>query len=59
MVVVIEPTIDKEILSFRISKERNMFVASERFLSDLVNRHGNHSVSSDGGTLYPHKPANS
>jgi putative transposase len=49
--VVIEPT-NKEILSFYISKERNMFVA-ERVLSDVVNKYGLHSVSSDGGTWYP------
>ena len=49
--VVIEPT-NKEILSFYISKERNMFVA-ERVLSEVVNKYGLHSVSSDGGTWYP------
>jgi putative transposase len=49
--VVIEPN-DKEILSFHISKERNMFVA-ERFLSHVVNKYGLHQVSSDGGTWYP------
>ena len=49
--VAIEPK-HKEILSFDISKERNMFVA-ERFLSQVVNKYGLHSVSSDGGTWYP------
>ncbi len=49
--VAIEP-INKEILSFHISKERNMFVA-ERFLSQVVNMYGKHQVSSDGGTWYP------
>ena len=49
--VVIEPT-KKEILSFYISKERNMFVA-ERVLSEVVNKYGLHSVSSDGGNLVP------
>ena len=49
--VVIEPT-DKEILSFYISKERNMFVA-ERFLAKVVEVYGLHSVSTDGGTWYP------
>ena len=49
--VAIEPT-SKEIPSVSISKERNMFVA-ERFLSDLVEEHGEHSVSTDGGTWYP------
>jgi putative transposase len=52
--VVIEP-IDKEIISFDISKERNMFVASERFLSHIIKEYGEHPVSSsDGGaTWYP------
>jgi putative transposase len=49
--VVIEP-ICKEILSFHISKERNMFVA-ERFLSTVIERYGKHQLSSDGGTWYP------
>ena len=49
--VVIEPE-NKEILSFYISKERNMFVA-ERVLSEVVNKYGLHSVSSDGDTWYP------
>ena len=49
--VVIEPT-EKEILSFYISKERNVFVV-ERFLSQVVNKYGLHLVSSDGGTWYP------
>ncbi len=42
----------KNILGISISKERNMFVA-ERFLSQVVNKYGIHSVSSDGGTWYP------
>ena len=46
--VVVEPN-DKEILSFHISKERNMFVV-ERFLSNVENKYGLHQVSSDGGT---------
>ena len=49
--IVIEP-IYKEILSFQISKERNMFVA-ERILSHVLDRYGKHQVSSDGGTWYP------
>ena len=50
--VVIEPT-EKEILSFHILKERNMFVV-ELFLSQVVNTYGLHLVSSsDGGTWYP------
>jgi putative transposase len=46
--IVMEPT-DKEILSFHLSKERNMFIA-ERFLSKVVEVFGLHSVSSDGGS---------
>jgi putative transposase len=49
--VVIEP-ICKEILSFHISKERNMFVA-ERFISGIVKDYGEHPVSTDGGSWYP------
>ena len=49
--VVIEPK-DKEILSFDISKERNMLVA-ERFLSHIIKEYGEHPVSTDGGTWYP------
>ncbi len=49
--VAIEPA-NKEILSISISKERNMFVA-ERFLSGLLEEHGEHPVSTDGGTWYP------
>jgi putative transposase len=39
----------KQILALSISKERNMFVA-ERFISGLVQNHGKHPVSTDGGT---------
>lgn len=49
--VAIEPG-NRQILALSISKERNMFVA-ERFLSGLVKEHGNHPVSTDGGTWYP------
>ena len=49
--VAIEPE-NRQILALSITKERNMFVA-ERFLSGLVKIHGNHSVSTDGGTWYP------
>ena len=49
--VAIEPA-NKEILSVSISKERNMFVA-ERFLSGLLEEHGEHPFSTDGGTWYP------
>ena len=46
--VAIEPK-DREILSMRISRERNMLLA-ERFLSNLLEEHGQHPVSTDGGT---------
>jgi putative transposase len=49
--VAIEPQ-NRQILALSISKERNMFVA-ERFISGLVKIHGNHPVSTDGGTWYP------
>ncbi len=39
----------KNILAISISKERNMFVA-EHFLSDIVDKHGQYPVSTDGGT---------
>jgi putative transposase len=51
--IVIEPN-DKEILAVDISKERNMFVVAERFLSHVLDKYGKHQVSSDGGgTWYP------
>ena len=51
--VVIKPK-DREILSFHMSKERNMFVTSERFLSHIIKEYGEHPVSTDGGdTWYP------
>ena len=50
--IAIEPE-NKQILALNISKERNMFVA-ERLLSNLINNHGKHLVSTDGGgTWYP------
>ena len=49
--VAIEPK-DREILSISISRERNMLLA-ERFLSNLLEEHGEHPVSTDGGTWYP------
>ena len=54
--VVIEPN-DKEILAVDISKEQNMFVVAERFLSHVLDKYGKHKVPSDGGggggTWYP------
>ncbi len=49
--VAIEPQ-NRQILALSISKERIMFVP-ERFISGLVKIHGNHPVSTDGGTWYP------
>ena len=40
---------NREILALNISKERNMLIA-ERFISSLVQIHGKHPVSTDGGT---------
>ena len=49
--VAIEPE-TKNIIAINISKERNLFVA-ERFLSKVMDEHGKHPVSTDGGTWYP------
>jgi len=49
--VAIEPE-NKQILALNISKERIMLIA-ERFISSLVQIHGKHPVSTDGGTWYP------
>ncbi len=46
--VAIEPN-SKKILGISISKEQNMFVA-ERFISDVVEEHGKHPISTDDGT---------
>lgn len=40
---------NRQILALSISKERNMLIA-ERFIGGLVKNHGNHPVSTDGGT---------
>jgi putative transposase len=50
--VAIEVPANKEILSISISKERNTFVVAERFLHRLLEKHGEHPVSTDGGTWY-------
>lgn len=42
--VAIEPK-DKEILEITVSKERNMFVVAERFLSNIVEEYGPRPVS--------------
>jgi putative transposase len=49
--IAIDPE-NKQILALNISKERNMFVA-ERLLAGLINSHGKHPVSTDGGKWYP------
>ena len=49
--IAIEPE-NRQILALNISKERNMLIA-ERFISSLVQIHGKHPVSTDGGTWYP------
>ena len=49
--VAIEPK-HREILRIDVSFERAMLVA-ERFIASLINRHGRHPVSTDGGTWYP------
>ena len=49
--VAIEPK-HREILGIDASVERAMLVA-ERFIASLINRHGKHPVSTDGGTWYP------
>jgi putative transposase len=49
--VAIEPE-SRQILALSISKERNMFVA-EKFIGGLVKSHGQHPISTDGGTWYP------
>jgi putative transposase len=49
--IAIEPE-NRQILALNISKERNMLIA-ERFISSLVQIHGEHPVSTDGGTWYP------
>ena len=49
--IVIE-SLHKEILSFHISKKRNISIAKQ-FLSTIINKYGKHAVSTDGGTWYP------
>ena len=49
--VAIEPK-HREILQIDVSFERAMLVA-ERFIASLINMHGKHPVSTDGGTWYP------
>ena len=62
VVVVIEPN-DKEILAVDISKEQNMFVVAERFLSHVLDKDDRkHQVSSYMVVVIlgtHHKPASS
>ncbi len=42
------------ILAISISKERNMFVVAERFLTGIIKEYDKHPVcTKDGGTCYP------
>ncbi len=41
--IAIEPK-DREILSINISKERNMFVVAEQFISDILKEYGKHHI---------------
>ena len=50
--IAIEPG-NKKILGCDISKERNMFVAKEKFIAGLIQIYDKHSVSTDGGTWHP------
>jgi putative transposase len=43
----------KEIDGCGVSKERNMLIIAEGFISKLVKAHGPHPVPTDGGTWYP------
>ncbi len=49
--VAIEPE-HRQILQIDMSLERNMLIA-ERFISSLINKYGQHPVSTDGGAWYP------
>ncbi len=51
-IATLEPE-SKEILGTSISKEQNMFVAIERFISDVVEEHGEHPVSTEMEARYP------
>ena len=44
---------NRSILDIYLSAERNMFIA-QNFIRNLVNKYGNHPVSTDGGTWYPY-----
>ena len=44
---------NKEILGFNISKERNMFVVADVFLSDIADKYGQYPVSNRWWTWFP------
>ncbi len=51
--VAIEPK-NKQILHIDISFDKTMLIVAERFIASLINIHGKHPVSTDGGgTWYP------
>jgi hypothetical protein len=58
-VATLEPE-SKGIPRMSISKEQNMFVAIERFISDVVEEHGEHLVSTEmlEHSILHHKPVN-
>ena len=50
----------KEIMGISISKEqKNMFVAIEQFMPNIIDEYGEHpvSIADDGGTWYPPQQA--
>jgi putative transposase len=51
--IAIEPE-NRKIVGLRISKERNMFVIAERFLSDIVYKHGKYPISTEMEVLGIH-----
>jgi transposase-like protein len=51
--IAIKPE-NKEIVGLRISKERNMFVIAERFLSDIVDKHGKYPILAEMEVLGIH-----
>jgi transposase-like protein len=53
--VAIEDPMNKQVIHIDISFERTMLIVAERFIvASLINKFGNHSVSTaDGGIWYP------
>jgi putative transposase len=50
--VAIDSETKNNILATSISKERNMFVVAERFLSKVIKEYSKHPVSTDGGDTW-------